>query len=88
MTDIYRYILYMYKLSLVCDTFRKNSIKAGTTKMRCLVKNSVIKTTDTKVSEDFANFMRNNSNKEMPISLMEQTCIKDCQNLEGAIIFS
>ena len=57
--------------------------------MKCPGKNSMIKTTDTKVPEHFDNFMRNNSNKEMSASLMEQTCIKDCQSLgKGDIIFS
>ena len=57
-------------------------------KMRGYGEKWVTKTTNKKVALDSDDFIRNNSNKEIPINLMGLTCIKEPQNLgKISIIF-
>ena len=56
---------------LVCDTYTKNSIKAGERIKRGVSERYILASPDMKVPYDFNSFLRNGENKEMLFDLLQ-----------------
>ena len=70
----------------VCDTYRKNSIKAGERIKRGVSERYILTSPDMKVPYDFNSFLRNGENKEMLFDLLQLAIIQDRNQLVGRTV--
>jgi hypothetical protein len=75
------------KVFLACDTYEQNSIKAGEREARGVSNRYFLTSPDMKVPYDFADFLRNGSNKEMLFNLIQQAIVDGKSSLKGRTIF-
>ena len=71
---------------LVCDTYRKNSIKAGERIKRGVSERYILTSPDMKVPYHLNSFLRNGENKEMLFDLLQLAIIQDRNQLVGRTV--
>ena len=71
---------------IACDTYEENSIKGGERAARGTSERYFLRSPDMKVPHDFADFLRNGSNKEM-FDLIQQSIEEDRANLEDRTVY-
>ena len=72
---------------IACDTYEENSIKGGERAARGTSECYFLRSPDMKVPNDFADFLRNGSNKEMLFDLIQQSIEEDRANPEDRTVY-
>ena len=87
-TKIMTTIPKQYKIIyLLCDTYKKNSIKGGERQARGVGARYVLNSPDMKVPYDSSNFLRNGDNKAMLFDLIQQSIEEDKNSLGDKVVY-